>query len=215
MNPAASLTLPAFAPSPACGPRIVALEGPNGTGKTTLCGSLAHALGAPVCLGTDEAWFSDAFKTRMIRDAQWFASAMFFLSGCCEQMRLLRERSESLIIMDRSLWSTLAVHGAESVERLAKLMAMLRPVAGEIRVPDFTLVLQASFATCQSRIARKSGCARVLDELTAHTGFHAREKEFYGWLGRQRPDVAFLDVDNVSPEVAAQNALALIRGRIP
>ena len=204
------LRLPRFAGRDASSPFVAALEGANGAGKTTLCRLLARKLQAPSCLGTDNAWFSDAFKTRMIRDAEWFASAMFFLSGCFEQMRVLRGRSQPLIIMDRSIWSTLAVHGAESVERLEALLAMLRPIAGLIHVPDFTLVLEASFETCQSRIARKSGTARLLDNLTANAAFHAREREFYGWLARQRPEVIFLDANRAGTKKIAQQASALV-----
>ena len=147
----------------------------------------------------------------MIRDAEWFASAMFFLSGCCEQMRVLRSRPNPLVIMDRSLWSTLAVHGAENPERLETLLAMLRPVAAQIHVPDLTLVLEADFETCQSRIARKSGVARLLDDLTATPAFHAREQEFYRWLARQRTEVRFLDANQAGPEAVAKQAAALIR----
>jgi thymidylate kinase len=194
-------------------PFVVALEGANGAGKTTLGRLLSRQLAAPACLGTDEAWFADSFKTRMIRDAEWFASAMFFLSGCFEQMRVLRGRPDPLVIMDRSLWSTLAVHAAESPERLKALLAMLRPVAARIHVPDFTLVLEAEFETCQSRITRKSGAARLLDDLTANSAFHAREQEFYRWLARQRPEVLFLDANQAGPERIAQRASALIRER--
>lgn len=207
------LRLPQFAGRDAARPVVVALEGPNGAGKTTLCPLLARRLAAPVCLGTDAAWFSDAFKTRMIRDADWFASAMFFLSGCCEQMRVLRGRPDPLVIMDRSLWSTLAVHGAGSPERLAALLALLQPVAAQIPVPDLTLVLEADFATCQSRIARKSGPSRRLDELTATPAFHAREQGFYHWLARQRGEVRLLDASQAGPETIAERATALIRER--
>jgi thymidylate kinase len=189
------------------------LEGANGTGKTTLCQLLSRKLAVPACLGTDEAWFSDAFKTRMIRDAEWFASAMFFLSGCFEQMRVFRSRSDSLIVMDRSLWSTLAVHAAESPERLESILAMLRPIAAQIYVPDLTLVLDASFETCQTRIARKSGAARLLDNLTANAAFHAREQEFYRWLARQRPEFLFLDANEAAPEDLERQASALILER--
>jgi thymidylate kinase len=190
---------------------VVAVEGPNGAGKSTLCEALAHSLGAHCCLGTDQAWFSDAFKTRMIRDAEWFSSAMFFLSGCFEQMRVLRGQSEALVIMDRSLWSTFAVHAAENPRRLQILSDMLRPVAAEIQVPDLTLVLEASFQTCQERIAHKSGTARLLDNLTATPAFHAREQEFYYWLAQQRADVFFLDVNEPNPRLVAERAARLIR----
>jgi thymidylate kinase len=187
------------------------LEGPNGAGKTTLCQLLSRRLDAPACLGTDEAWFSDAFKTRMIRDAEWFASAMFFLSGCFEQMRTLRATPRSLVLMDRSLWSTLAVHGAENPARLDALLAMLRPIAAEIQPPDLTLVLQASFQTCQERIARKSGTARMLDNLTATTAFHGREEEFYHWLARERAETLFLNANEEGAENVAEAAWDLIR----
>jgi len=205
------LVLPPFAPPDSTGPFIVALEGPNGAGKTTL----ARALPFPHCLGTDDAWFTEPFKVRMIRDAEWYASAMFFLSGCFEQLRVLRSRQDKLVVMDRSLWSTLAVHGAESAERLELLLAMLRPVAGQIRVPHLTLVLEASFTTCQSRIGNKTGTARALDELTANVAFHEREREFYHWLSRQRSEVRFLDVDRALPEAVAFQARNLIRQHAP
>lgn len=205
------LVLPSFAVPDSSGPFIVALEGPNGAGKTTL----ARALQFPHCLGTDDAWFTEPFRVRMIRDAEWFASAMFFLSGCFEQMRVLRGRQDKLVVMDRSLWSTFAVHGTESPERLELLLAMLRPVAGQIRIPHLTLVLEASFTTCQSRIAKKTGTARALDELTANTTFHAREQQFYRWLSRQRAEVRFLDVDQAPPEEVALQASDLIRQYAP
>jgi thymidylate kinase len=206
--------LPPFSGRRAAGPLVVALEGPNGAGKTTLCRNLALSLGVPSCLGIDEAWFSDTFKTRMIRDADWHASAMFFLSGCFEQMRLQRSRTESLTVMDRSLWSTLAVHASEDLGRLGALLAMLAPVSSSVRVPDLTIVLEASFAACQSRIARKAGTARALDELTATAAFHARERQFYRWLAGQAPNLVFLDAEQGSPEEVANAARALLREKL-
>jgi thymidylate kinase len=206
-----ALELPAFPTRVPGIPFVVALEGANGAGKSTLCASLADSLGAPSCLGTDAAWFSPAFKTRMIRDAQWFASAMFFLSGCFEQMRVLPASRKPLVVMDRSLWSTLAVHAAEDIQRLEALLTMLRPIAPEIRVPDLTLVLDASFETCQIRISHKEGLSRALDALTATTCFHAREREFYRWLGCRLPTVRFLDVNTLTPAEGSAAALALVR----
>jgi thymidylate kinase len=147
----------------------------------------------------------------MIGEADWYASAMFFLSGCFEQMRRLRGRSERMIIMDRSLWSTLAVHAAENAARLEALLAMLQPIAAQIQVPDLTIVLEASFDTCQERIGRKSGMARVLDQLTANSAFHERERVFYHWLARELHRLKFLDVNTATPDVVAASAHNLIR----
>jgi len=207
------LSLPRFATLGSGSPFIIALEGPNGAGKTTLCRRLARDFGAYACLGTPQSWFSKPFKARMIRDAEWFSSAMFFLSGCIEQMRVLQSRRERLVIMDRSIWSTLAVHAAESPRRLEAVLAMLEPIAGGVRVPDLTLVLEASFETCLSRIARKDRSAQVLDHLTANARFHAREQAFYDWLRQEVRRVELLNVDGANARQAAEQARALIEAR--
>ena len=206
-----ALVLPRFAARGPGAPFVVALEGPNGVGKSTLGAALADALDVPVCLGIDSAWFSDAFKIRMIRDADWFASAMFFLSGCFEQMRVLRESPAPLVIMDRSIWSTLAVHAAEELQRLEAMLTMLRPIAAGIRVPDFTLVLEASLETCKNRIDHKAGVSRTLDELTATQSFHSREHDFYRWLGNQVPTLSFLNVDTLSAAQVFAAAIKMLR----
>lgn len=206
-----TLSLPRFGARPAGTPFVVAVEGPNGAGKTTLCHALCQQLKAPYCLGTDEAWFAENFKSRMIRDADWFASAMFFLSGCFEQMRLIRQRIEPLVIMDRCLWSTLAVHAAENTERLQAILAMLWPIASAVQIPQLTVVLEASFETCQTRIAKKPASARALDELTARIEFHDREQAFYHWLMGQAPNSEFVNVDEATPTEVARRVLALLR----
>jgi thymidylate kinase len=208
------LGLPPFGQRSPTGPMVVAIEGPNGAGKTTLSWALSRRLGVPWCLGTDEAWFAEPLKVRMIRDAEWVSSAMFFLSGCLEQMRLLRTRPDRMVIMDRCLWSTLAVHAAESFSRLPTLVEMIRPIADQVQIPQITLVLEASFSTCQERISQKSGTARALDQLTATAGFHAREREFYHWLGRQTPTVCFLEADQCSAEEVAANAVAAVKTKL-
>lgn len=209
------LSLPAFAPLDTEAPFVVAIEGPNGAGKTTLCRRLGRRFATYTCLGTPAAWFSKTLKERMIRDADWVASAMFFLSGCLEQMRVVKARAGRLVIMDRSLWSTLAVHAAEAPQRLVGLLAMLKPVAGSICVPDLTVVLEASFETCQHRIAQKNHAAQALDHLTANARFHAREQSFYHWLSRNARSVEFLNVDNASPQVVTDQAAALIMKALP
>lgn len=210
----AAFHLPAFAPA-RTGPRIVAIEGPNGAGKTTLSWALSRRLGVPWCLGTDEAWAADNLKVRMIRDAEWFASAMFFLSGCFEQTRLLRQRSDSSIIMDRSLWSSLAVHAAANPARLGVLVDMLRPIAAEVHIPHLTIVLEASFSTCQARISNKTGTARALDQLTATTDFHSNESRFYHWLAHQSSTIVFLDADRAGADEVAEIALSLLKSKTP
>ena len=46
--------------------------------------------------------------------------------------------------MDRSIWSTLAVHYATDPDRLERLMPLLELAADRLRIPNLTIVLEAS-----------------------------------------------------------------------
>jgi len=193
-------------------PRVVAIEGPNGAGKSHLCRMLCERLGLPALRGVPAAWEEPATKLRMIRDADWLASAMYFLSGVIESSREAACGSEDLKIMDRSLWSTLAIHYAADPDRLEVLMPLLGLAAGRVKVPDLTIVLEASPATCAQRIARKSATEQGYDTaVLAPSAFHEREREFYRRLAGQWPRVEFIDTENADIEAVYRTAADLVR----
>jgi pyruvate kinase/thymidylate kinase len=203
-------------------PFLVAIEGPNGTGKTRLCALLGKALGAATLRGVPAAWEDSARKLQMIRDADWLASAMYFLSGVIESSRQAAGHDVPMVgdvklqVMDRSLWSTLAVHYAHDPARLETLLPLFELAADRLAVPDLTIVLEADAETCRQRIARKSGAEQELDAASpSDEAFHLREREFYRWLSGQGPKVVFLDVNEDSPEDVCRRAAQLICGALP
>lgn len=193
-------------------PYVVAIEGPNGAGKSRLCSLLTERLGLPCLRGVPAGWEDSPQKLRMIRDADWLASAMYFLSGVMESSREAASGAGDIKLMDRSLWSTLAVHYAHDPARLEVLLPLLELAAGHVKVPDLTIVLEASPATCQRRIVRKAGHEQAMDAASPATDvFHQCEREFYHWLAAQWPAVAFIDTDDCEPETVCQKAADLIR----
>ena len=118
--------------------------------------------------------------------------------------------------MDRSIWSTLAVHHAYDPQRLALLLPLVELAGDRIRVPDLTIVLEASLDTCRQRIARKTGGGRAFDVAAlAGDDFHRREREFYRWLATQGPKVAFIDTDRRDAEEVYRLASDCIRKSFP
>lgn len=197
-------------------PSIVAIEGPNGAGKTHLCSLLGQRLGLPCLRGVPAGWEDAPMKLRMIRDADWLASAMYFLSGVIEASREATLSPGDIKIMDRSLWSTLAVHYAHEPCRLERLLPLVEQVADRVNVPALTIVLEASPATCRERMARKTGDERQFDDAgPADDAFARREREFYHWLAAQGPKVRFLDVNDRDAEDVFHRAAALIREEFP
>jgi thymidylate kinase len=152
----------------------------------------------------------------MIRDADWLASAMYFLSGVIEGARRATAASASAVVLDRSLWSTLAVHYAHDPDRLDVLMPAAELAAARIRLPNLTIVLEASPSTCQARIARKAHGEQALDATTPHgQQFHQREREFYRWLASQAPAVEFVDTEGRDPEEVCEKVVEIVRKRLP
>ncbi len=203
-------------------PFLVAIEGPNGAGKTRLCALLGKALGAATHRGVPAAWEDSARKLQMIRDADWLASAMYFLSGVIESSRQAAGHDVPMVgdvklqVMDRSLWSTLAVHYAHDPARLETLLPLFELAADRLAVPDLTIVLEADAETCRQRIERKSGTEQEMDAASpSDEAFHLREREFYRWLSGQGPKVVFLDVNEDSPEDVCRRAAQLICGALP
>jgi thymidylate kinase len=193
-------------------PFLVAIEGPNGSGKTLLCSLLGKALRAATLRGVPAAWEDSSLKLHVIRDADWLASAMYFLSGVIESSRQAVGSEAKLQIMDRSLWSTLAVHYAHDPARLETLLPMLNLAADRLAVPDLTIVLEADAETCRQRIARKPGAEQELDAASpSDEGFQLREREFYHRLSDQGLNVVFLDATQGTPQDVCCRAAELIR----
>jgi thymidylate kinase len=191
---------------------VVAIEGPNGVGKTHLCSLLNKQLGLPSLRGVPAGWENPTLKFRVIRDADWLASAMYFLSGVIEASREATRSDARLQVMDRSVWSTLAVHYAHDPCRMERLIPLLELATDRLKAPDLTIVLEASAATCRRRIALKSGEEQQMDAASPATEeFHKRESEFYHWLAAQWPKVVFLQTDDLDAEAVFQQAAELIR----
>jgi len=196
-------------------PYVVAVEGPNGSGKTLLCRLLSERMGLPHLRGIPAAWEHPAMKLHMIRDADWLASAMYFLSGVIESSREAARGQGEAKVMDRSVWSTVAAHYAFDPRRLELLLPLLELAAGRIKVPDLTIVLEISPETHRQRVARKAGDAHAFDTATPlGDAFLNRERDFYHWLAGQWPKVVFITTEHCEVETVYRQAQDFVREAI-
>ena len=195
---------------------LVAIEGPNGAGKTRLCSLLGQAIGAATLRGVPAAWEDSSLKLHMIRDVDWLASAMYFLSGVIESSRQAGLCEAKLQVMDRSLWSTLAVHYAHDPARMETLLPLFELAADRLAIPDLTIVLEADAATCRQRIARSRAPSRSWTRpVRPMKPFaFASGSSIIGWPAKEL-NVVFLDANVGTPEDVCQRAAQLIRGSVP
>ena len=96
--------------------------------------------------------------------------------------------------------------------RMEVLMPLVDLAAGRIKVPDLTIVLEASPATCRQRVAGKAPSERQFDQAAPDDDeFQLREREFYRALGEQWPRMEFVNTDGYDFEVVYQKAVELVR----
>ncbi|WP_434999626.1 hypothetical protein ACRZ5S_17610 [Vibrio scophthalmi] len=173
---------------------VIALEGHNGAGKSTIATLICDYFKKDIHLGVPDLFLVGGRKYRMVAEANWQGSALYFLSGVIDKIRELRmiSQPEDFHLIERSLWSTLSAHASEDPERLAKLVTVIHEMGIEYCEPDYTIVLTATFEHCYQRIQlKKSVEEKALDSLVTHEAYYLKEAVFYRWLMRQRPKRVF------------------------
>ncbi len=196
--------------------RLVAVEGIDGTGKTTLMSQLLRALrsrGWKVARWQEP---SDGPLGRAAREASGSdpaqAALLFTLDRGSERARLEKILQKSdLVLSDRSFYSTLAYQGSVLSPRERRGLETLQRVVA--RRPDLVLWLDLTPARAMERISSRGAVRSPLERL----GTLRRVSGAYRWYARsERRRFVRLDASRPPEEVcaAAQKAI-LARWKAP
>ncbi len=189
---------------------IIAIEGANGAGKSSLCKRLSNYFNIPIKFGVPDLFLQKELKEKMIVDAHWYSSSLFFISGAIEQIKAFRNSKEKLVISDRSIWSTLSVQTSENPKRLNSLIDIAFNLENIDIEPDITIILRASYETCRDRISKKSMDEQKLDDLVNSKEFYQKEDQFYNWLTFQRDNIINIDVNNITESELLKKVIEVI-----
>lgn len=160
---------------------IIAFEGHNGVGKTSVARELSNRLEANYFYGVDSDSLQNGLKDKFIKEAYWFASAIHFLAGSMETKRKINKTNDKNInILDRSFWSTLAVHwDRKDREKIIKVINLGKEF---LPIPNLIFLLNASYDQCNNRIESKKNLKeKELDNIVDKNYFN-KELDFYQWL---------------------------------
>lgn len=135
--------------------RIIAIEGPNGAGKTTLWNYISSHYDNVSCIKPLYGPFAEAkdLKGYMIDSGSALGNVFYFMSSAIEQQSNLGEGE--VFLLDRSIWSTLASAYSKDKAIADKLFSILEIVSENILLPTETVLLNADYNTCRTRIGKK------------------------------------------------------------
>ncbi len=181
------------------GKTVYAVEGLNGSGKSTLIKSLRSSRSdiCTTCCVPDIFMEDKDLKHYIFDHSEALVSPLFYLSGLVAQSSEMKEIPEDFVILDRSIWSTLAAAYSKDMKTFDLVVKMLVLLQDKIRIPNRVIMLRASFETCLSRIMTK-GEGKEFDNDT-RMDFELKSS-FYDLLAQSGYPVDFIETDGKSAE---------------
>lgn len=163
--------------------KIFAFEGHNGVGKSSVARQVAANIKAKYLYGVDEDTLIAGLKEKFIQKSSWYSSALFFLAGSMEtKRRIENEYKENIFILDRSFWSTLAVHWDRSESDKKQLESIVDYGKQFLPIPNIIFILTADYEECKKRINMKKDCIEKDLDSVVDEKYYLKEKYFYNWL---------------------------------
>ena len=186
-------------------PRLIVLEGIDGTGKTTLAARLAERLraGGLDVVETREPWTSAAGRrlrellARPDRRTSGAEELALFHSDRCEHVaQVVRPALArgAWVVQDRTFWSTAAYQGARGVP-VAEILARSLAIAP---LPDLTILLTLAPERALERIARSRPGASSFERLEDLRAV----ARVYAELAAGERSIVAIDADRPLDEVA-------------
>lgn len=187
---------------------IIAVEGCNGTGKTTLCNEYSKQhpdIEYSLCVPEIYQKATD-MKNYMLFQSSALCSALYYLAGAIE-MRNIHNPNMHKVLFDRSLWSTFAAAYVKAENILPDLFCCLKSLRKYLLFPNKIIVLEASYETALVRISKKSiGAEFDRDKLCEYN----KKASFYHLLKNAGYNVSFIDTENKTAKEVYDEFVSLL-----
>ena len=180
------------------GVKVLAIEGCNGAGKTTLLNAYSKNHADTECKLCVPQIYQKAkdMKHFMLYESTALCSALYYLGGAVEVKRL-HDPKYTKVLFDRSVWSTFAAAYTKDETILPELFSCMKAIRQHVFIPDYIVVLDASYETCKRHIATKHEGAEF--DKDSRIQFD-KKSHFYRILQDAGYPMAFINVDDLTAD---------------
>ena len=185
---------------------IIAFEGVDGCGKTTLCEYFAKYSDRFCFACIPEAYTQKPFKDHLVFHTTHISSALIYAGSLVDRKKLYdSDEQKRIAVLDRSFWSTLALLYARRPDAVQTMIDVFSTISDHLPIPDVVYVLDVPFEVCRERIKARKPNVKKYDDMT----FEEYEKhlEFYHLLEQFGVNIKFMLSENMSYEEEMQYVL--------
>ena len=182
---------------------IIALEGVDACGKTSLCDMLANTYAEFNFVKIPSAYIEQPFKKYLYFETTPMASALIFAASLADRMNKIKNNAAECSVLDRSLWSTIALNWAKGRADVAQdVLNFYAKISAYVPIPEKVYVLDTHYEICRSRVMKRNIAVQKYDEMPHEE--YRRHMEFYHWLAERSSGIIFLNTENLSLEMLAK-----------
>lgn len=186
----------------------IAVAGPTGVGKSTLCGALANQFESASVIWEP----TPARIARSVATLGWRATQLWILQY---RVSALQASRSDLTLLDRSpsedievFWQLHLRLGNLSAAEIEELEGQAQELQARSLQPAAAIYLEATPADLMHRMTSANRPEWLLNTLDQQLDLYRK------WLGRQKADVLRLDTSNESREDSRRQAAAWIASRL-
>lgn len=182
---------------------IIALEGVDACGKTSLCETLANTYAEFNFVKIPAAYIEQPFKQYLYFKTAPMASALIFAASLVDRMNEIKNNSAECSVLDRSLWSTVALNWAKGRTNVAQdVLSFYEKISAYVPLPEKIYILDTPYEICRSRVMKRNIDVQKYDAMPYEE--YRLHMEFYHWLEERSAGAKFLNTENLSLETLAK-----------
>ena len=184
---------------------LIAFEGPDKTGKTTLAKELSSALDFEYLYGVPKEFFHLRQIIGQV-DSNLCRLLFYLLSNCYNMKRILERTNHKGVVLDRFLFSSLAYHSLISDIDLSYFIDLFKS-SPDFQWPDLVVHVSADFDTRIERLSQ-SGEKTMKENRSIQKQLNTFYHKFFNQVNCR---IFYIDTTNCSPKQSLSKIIQFVK----